>query len=194
MSEFEFECVTPKTPDSPADHLFLNGRLLPHVFQLQSANSFNYSRSTSSVISKDSLMSSRSNSTNSRISNSSSARTSTSEASERKVMNGPKIPSKLPANTAAVALPYCSSRGWQFIAPAPVLMHQGSRSRPRKAADAVEPRESKSRKQGKNGSDLRGWFGRRVLRSFVSSCKECHAIRTPTREGVWPRNALQEHK
>ncbi|CAI9773506.1 unnamed protein product [Fraxinus pennsylvanica] len=189
MSEFEFECVTPKTPDSPADHLFLNGRLLPHVFPLQSENSFIYSRSTSS---KNSLMSSRSNSTNSRRSNCSSARTSTSEASEREVPNGAKIPSKLPANTAAFTLPYGSSRRWQFIAPAPVLMHQGSRSR--KAADSVERPKSKSRKQGKNGSDLGGWFGRRALRYFVSSCKECHAIRTPTREGVWPRNELQAHK
>ncbi|KAL2472684.1 hypothetical protein Fot_48420 [Forsythia ovata] len=188
MAEFEFECVTPKTPDSPADHLFLNGRLLPHVFPLQSANSFNYSRSTSSISSNDSLMSSRSNSTNSRRSNCSSARTSTSEASIRKSLNREKFPDKSLANT----LQYASSRRWQFIAPAPVLMHQGSRSRSSKAAESVE--KSKSGKQVKNGIDLRGGFGRRVLRSFVSACKECHAIKTPPREGLKPRNILQEHK
>ncbi|KAL2506992.1 uncharacterized protein Fot_30639 [Forsythia ovata] len=105
MSEFEFECVTPKTPDSPADHLFLNVRLLPHIFPLKSANSFNYSRSTSSISSKDSLMSSRSNGTNNRRSNCSSARTSTSEASERKSLNREIFSDKSLANT----LQYASS-------------------------------------------------------------------------------------
>ncbi|KAL2523561.1 Uncharacterized protein Adt_08615 [Abeliophyllum distichum] len=121
-------------------------------------------------------------------SNCSSARTSTSEASERKSLNRENFPEKSFANT----LQYASSRRWQFIAPAPVLMHQGSRSRSSKTAESVK--KSKSGKQVKNGSDLRGGFGRRVLRSFVSACKECHAIKPPTREGLKPRNILQEHK
>ncbi|KAL6999544.1 hypothetical protein U1Q18_000704 [Sarracenia purpurea var. burkii] len=30
--EFKFGCVAPGSPNSPADHLFFNGRLLPHAF------------------------------------------------------------------------------------------------------------------------------------------------------------------
>ncbi|CAI9784222.1 unnamed protein product [Fraxinus pennsylvanica] len=120
--EFEFGCVTkPGPPNSPADHLFFNGKLLPHVFPLnRPANNFSYSRSTSS---KDSLMSSCSNSTDSRSSSCSSARTSTSEASERKILSTRgKVPGKKPVLNPQYN--YCSSQRWQFIRPSPVLMHQ----------------------------------------------------------------------
>ncbi|KAL2496424.1 hypothetical protein Fot_40181 [Forsythia ovata] len=178
--EFEFGCVTkPGSPNSPADHLFYNGKLLPHAFPLnQPAINFSYSRSTSrtsSISSKGSLMSSRSNSTNSRSSNCSSARTSTSETSERKILSGGRIPGKKPVLNPQYK--YSSSQRWQLIAPAPALMHQGSRSR------KVECKELKSRKMEKdNNTDLHGksWFGRKVLRSFVSACKKCHAIETST--------------
>ncbi|KAH0979975.1 hypothetical protein GBA52_007152 [Prunus armeniaca] len=105
-SDFEFGCFTPDSAsstdpckDSPADHLFFNGRLLPHAFPFQpisngfmgvDSNSQRTSR-TSSISSKDSLMSSRSNSTNSR---SSSARTSSSDNSERKLVHQNKLGSR----------------------------------------------------------------------------------------------------
>ncbi|KAM6584576.1 hypothetical protein CsatB_011578 [Cannabis sativa] len=111
-SDFEFGSITPDSPysddpskNSPADHLFFNGKLLPHSFPFQPTNttsiysvvSENSSRSmiksrTSSSSSKDSMMSSRSNSTNSRSStsscSSSSARTSSSSSdnSERRLL------------------------------------------------------------------------------------------------------------
>nr|GMC76652.1 probable membrane-associated kinase regulator 1 [Ipomoea batatas] len=60
--EFEFGCVStsPGSPNSPADRLFFNGKLLPHDFPCPPpASGFSYSRSTSrasSVSSKDSLI------------------------------------------------------------------------------------------------------------------------------------------
>ncbi|KZV23237.1 hypothetical protein F511_05076 [Dorcoceras hygrometricum] len=194
--KFEFGCVTtPGSPNSPADHLFLNGRLLPHVFPIQTSNnhSLTYSRSTSrtsSTGSKDSLMSSRSNSTNSR---SSSARTSTStdhycNPELRKASNM----AKKERSTIHVRpvlhtheCQYGSSQKWQFIAAAPVLKHQGSRSR---KVDHVLERTG-SRKSKRSDGGLRPWFGKRVFKSFVSACKECHAIKSASHiEDVLPRN------
>ncbi|XP_073159162.1 uncharacterized protein [Henckelia pumila] len=209
--QFEFGCVTsPVSPNSPADHLFSNGRLLPHVFPIQtSANNHNihgyssYSRSTSrtsSTGSKDSLMSSRSNSTNSRSSNCSSARTSTSTdqyyysnpelrkaAAKKEIRHHHVI--RPPVLNAHECQLHGSSQKWQFIAAAPVLKHQGSRSR--KADHVLEPKGSRKSKRidEDHGAGVKPWFGKRVLKSFVSACKECHAIKTSTRiEDGLPRN------
>ncbi|XP_073313600.1 uncharacterized protein [Primulina huaijiensis] len=197
--QFEFGCVTtPASPNSPADHLFFNGRLLPHVFPIQTSNNhnFSYSRSTSrtsSTGSKDSLMSSRSNSTNSRSSNCSSARTSTSidqsNPEYRKVSNMAK---KQRNNHVRPGLntheQFGSSQKWQFISAAPVLKHQGSRSR--KVDYVLEQKESrKSKRADDDHGGVRPWFGKRVLKSFVSACKECHAIKPTSQTGdVLPRN------
>lgn len=104
-SDFEFGSITPDSPstdpykNSPADHLFFNGRLLPHAFPINQphnimiiGNSRTTSR-TSSISSKDSLRSSRSNSTNSRSSSCSSGRTSSSDNSERKLLYQNKVSS-----------------------------------------------------------------------------------------------------
>lgn len=185
--QFEFGCVTTAgSPNSPADHLFLNGKLLPHAFPIQTPNStFSYSRSTSrtsSINSKDSLMSSRSNSTNSsRSSNCSSARTSTSEASERKIMSSTDGNIRMSVrkernNKSLLSCQYQyygSSQRWQLIAAAPVLKHQGSRSR---KVEILERKGSKKSREIDEGA--KSWFGRRILKSFVSACKECHAIQT----------------
>lgn len=103
---FEFGSITPDSPstdpykNSPADHLFFNGRLLPHSFPIQPPNiSVDNSRTTSrtsSISSKDSLRSSRSNSTNSRSSSCSSGRTSSSDNSERKLLYQSKFSSTTP--------------------------------------------------------------------------------------------------
>jgi hypothetical protein len=108
-SDFEFGSITPDSPstdpykNSPADHLFFNGRLLPHAFPVQTPNiiTIDNSRSTSrtsSISSKDSLRSSRSNSTNSRSSSCSSGRTSSSDNSERKLL----FQSKLSSTTTGI--------------------------------------------------------------------------------------------
>ncbi|KAI3457437.1 hypothetical protein Pfo_014100 [Paulownia fortunei] len=188
IDQFEFGCVTtPGSPNSPADHLFLNGKLLPHVFPTQTPNSFSYSRSTSrtsSISSKDSLTSSRSNSTNSRSSNCSSARTSTSEAaSERRLSsNDGNVPGRMSVRkdrnkpVLGSQYQYGSSQRWQLIAAAPVLKHQGSRSR---KVEILERKGSKkSRPIDEDPDGPKSWFGRKILKSFVSACKECHAIQT----------------
>ncbi|KAG2304701.1 hypothetical protein Bca4012_063753 [Brassica carinata] len=68
-SDFEFGSLTPSSPShsehSPADHLFLNGRLLPHTFPM--------TRSVSRTTSENTF---RSSSTSSRSSDSSSSPTS----------------------------------------------------------------------------------------------------------------------
>ncbi|KAG8386342.1 hypothetical protein BUALT_Bualt03G0138900 [Buddleja alternifolia] len=201
--QFEFGCVTtPGSPNSPADHLFFNGKLLPHVFPTQTtSHNFSCSRSTSRTSSisssKDSLMSSRSNSTNSRSSNCSSARTSTSDqASERKTAS---FDGNIPARTSVrkernrpglgSQYQYGSSQRWQLMAAAPVLKHQGSRSR---KIDHVLDRKGSKKSSGvdidENCNDGKLWFGKRILKSFVSACKECHAIETSNVDTVSPRS------
>ncbi|XP_062086999.1 uncharacterized protein LOC133793719 [Humulus lupulus] len=165
-SDFEFGSITPDSPfsndpckNSPADHLFFNGRLLPHAFPFQPTSGAIYglesenSRAmltsrTSSTSSKDSLMSSRSNSTNSRSSScSSSARTSSSDNSERRLLyrQSSKTTSVMGrdqrygggTNTGSKAVSaqvYGSSQRWQFMAPVPALSRETSLRR-KKAAE-----------------------------------------------------------
>ncbi|KAL3638436.1 hypothetical protein CASFOL_017807 [Castilleja foliolosa] len=103
---FEFGCAT-----TPADHLFANGKLLPHVFPIQTGpitNYYSFSRSTSSVSSKDySSVSSRSNSRSS-----SSARTSTSESASSFSGRG-LLSNRLPARKERNR-PFGSSGVWVF--------------------------------------------------------------------------------
>ncbi|KAL8032089.1 hypothetical protein ABFX02_13G071700 [Erythranthe guttata] len=195
--QFEFGPVTtPSSPKSPADHLFFNGKLLPHVFPVQTLpnnySNYSYSRSTSRASSMSSreysLMSSRSNSTNSRSSNCSSARTSTStceaadlqrrsissssssNVSRKKNNNIIRPPPVAPLKNQHGAT---TSQRWQLIAAAPVLNHQSSRSRNK----AVVADQIVLERKGSKKSDTKSWFGRRILKSFVSACKECHAIK-----------------
>ncbi|KAA8526816.1 hypothetical protein F0562_008955 [Nyssa sinensis] len=194
-SEFEFGCVTPGSPNSPADHLFFNGRLLPHAFPSQPANAMrSYSRSASrrsSVSSKDSLVSSRSNSTNS-SSSCSSARTSVSDASERKPLSNGKTGSRTTvsreiyqANKPVLIPQYGSSQRWQFITPAPVLKHQVSHQ---KKAEIMALEELRLKNQAKDKARKRSGLCRRFFRSFVSACKECHAIQPSKRNDVLQGN------
>ncbi|KAK6134632.1 hypothetical protein DH2020_031642 [Rehmannia glutinosa] len=182
--QFEFGCVTtPNSPNSPADHLFFNGKLLPHVFPIQTPNNYSYSRSTSRTSSRDSLFSSRSNSTNSRSSNCSSARTSTStEANSQRELSSNRLSARKERSNNNKAVLGCqyhqygSSQRWKVIAAAPVLKHQGSRSsRKVEILERKGPKKSRSVDEEKSSSS---WFGRRILKSFVSACKECHAIKT----------------
>ncbi|KAL8131521.1 hypothetical protein AgCh_007447 [Apium graveolens] len=198
--EFEFELVTPKSPNSPADHLFLNGRLLPHDFpcppmkslSLNTTMSRTMSR-TSSVSSKDSLMSSRSNSTNSRSSSSScstSARTSTSDVSERRVlMNRSRSARKKQdvyiANRPSLSRQYGS---WQYVTQTPVLTRKTSRKNKadtdiQQGSKRKKQDDDKGKKQGANGKRSGGFFWR-FFRWFVSACNECHAINPSKRETV----------
>lgn len=191
--EFEFELVTPKSPNSPADRLFLNGRLLPHDFPCPPMKSLSFNTTlsrtmsrTSSVSSKDSLMSSRSNSTNSRSSNSScstSARTSTSDVSERRVLmnrsrSARKKPEMYTANRPSLSKQYGN---WQYVTQTPVLTRKASR---KNKAETDIQQGSKRKKQGDKGKPSGGFFWR-FFRWFVSACNECHAINPSKRETVF---------
>lgn len=194
--EFEFGSVTPSSPTSPADHLFLNGRLLPHDFPCPPAKpmSITLSRSTSrtsSVSSKDSLMWSRSNSTSSGSSSScsTSARTSISDASERKILisRAKTSASKKPfereiyQGKKPVLTPQYGSQRRQFITQTPVLsrkvLHR-SKAESTRVLEKDQLKAGKKRVKGKrNGSRGFCW---RFFSWFVSACNECHAI-SPSR-------------
>lgn len=193
--EFEFELVTPRSPHSPADHLFLNGRLLPHDFPCPPTKSLSLNATasrtmsrTSSVNSKDSLMSSRSNSTNSRSSSSSSscstsARTSTSDTSERRVLMNRSTSARKKQDVYTANRPSLSKQygGWQYVTQTPVLTRKVSRKN--KAATEIQ-QVSKRTKQGDKEKQSAGFF-RRFFRWFVSACNECHAINPSRRETVF---------
>ncbi|CAI9088700.1 OLC1v1023105C1 [Oldenlandia corymbosa var. corymbosa] len=182
--QFEFGCITtPGSPKSPADHLFLNGKLLPHFFPSQPIN-YNIistlSRSTSrtsSVCSRDSLLSSRSNSYNSsRSSSCSSARTSISEQSnirsfspsvDRKLLINHHQKAKLAAinknpvgknNKPPVLNPhyYGSSQRWQFIAPAPAsLKQQQQQQKQRQSSVSSRARNKSNRSLARDNKELK---------------------------------------
>ncbi|PON39681.1 membrane-associated kinase regulator [Parasponia andersonii] len=207
--DFEFGCLTPDSPstdpskNSPADHLFFNGRLLPHSFPFRPANcgggvaseSCRSTSRTSSISSKDSLVSSRSNSTNSRSSSSScssSARTSSSDNSERRLLyrhQGTSIMGRDRRSTSATtgsskavsAQVYGSSQRWQFMAPVPALSRETSLRR-RNTND----RELRAlpKKKDRTAVVRRPRLGRRLFRWFLAACKECHAIEPSKKDKV----------
>ncbi|XP_022717744.1 uncharacterized protein LOC111276233 [Durio zibethinus] len=188
-SDFDFGCFTPDSPSqdpyrtSPADHLFVNGRLLPHAFPLQPAtmvaadNSSRGTSRTSSINSKDSFMSSRSNSTNSR-SSCSSARTSSSDNSERRLLYHSKIRACNKASKMVTAHLYGDSQRWQYITAVPVLKREVSG---RKNSGVVAKEASRAKKQvdhHQEKSTTRGRSGPclRFVRFFLLACRECHAM------------------
>lgn len=177
-ADFEFGSLTPDSPStepfaaSPADHLFLNGRLQPHYFPITSR--------TSST--RDSLFSSRSNSTNSSCS---SARTSSSDSSERKAFHNKHKGDgggSLRAKTQSHHQAYCSQR-WQYITPVPAALSRDGSVRRRGDTNQGKKKKDKGTKRNNNNNDnnnknkgVRLGFGRRILRWFVMACRECHAM------------------
>ncbi|CAH9107780.1 unnamed protein product [Cuscuta europaea] len=205
--EFEFGCISTSpeaSPNSPADRLFFNGKLMPHNFPTSRqpaavTDGFSYSRSTSSVSSgKESMMSSRSNSGSS---SGGSARTSGSGESafniniRRLAIININNRSKW-AHSSSRPLPSSkphllpASKKSQFMAaPAHGPVHLWNK-RPGslslgKGHNSQEVKVMKQGDQQQSDGEGRGsppWFGRRVLRSIVSSCKECHAIPPTTKQ------------
>ncbi|KAK8622709.1 hypothetical protein V6N13_117613 [Hibiscus sabdariffa] len=190
-SEFEFGCFTPESPSqdpyrtSPADRIFFNGKLLPHAFPLPSAthvvaggSSSHGTSRTSSINSKDSLMSSRSNSTNSRSSTCSSARTSSSDNSERRLLYHGKIHACNRASKTVTAQLYGDSQRRQYITAVPVLKREVSR---RKNCGVARKDALRGKKQGDHHQEKSATKGRsepclRFSRLFLLACRECHAM------------------
>jgi len=202
-SDFEFGCLTPDSPSrdpnksSPADHLFFNGRLLPHSFpvlQQQPAtmlfidNIYRAPSRASSVSSKDSLMSSRSNSTNSSRSSVSSARTSSSDNSERRRLYNITSSQTPLASKAVIAQLYGSSQRWQHIMPVPAAALKRADSRRKSGRILVKEGLSNNKKQIKKGKRDRSGFWRRFFRSFLVACRECHAMEPSTKDDILDGN------
>ncbi|OVA00363.1 hypothetical protein BVC80_1183g59 [Macleaya cordata] len=192
-SDFEFGSITPGSPTndpnkgSPADLLFFNGRLLPHVFPpYSSTDSSTRTSRTSSISSKDSFMwASRSNSNNSRSSFSSTQTSPQSEFSDNSVLSDADSKTK-PIGTMknptkkTVRVQPCSTiprSRWQFIRPAPVLTSTTETTR-RKKIESAAIQKSKLKKQlrKKRSTRVRSWFGWRIFRSIVLVCRTCHAL------------------
>ncbi|XP_062086998.1 uncharacterized protein LOC133793718 [Humulus lupulus] len=214
--DFEFGSITPDSPfsddpceNSPADHLFFNGRLLPHAFPFRPNSGANYgvvsenpramsTSRTSSSSSKDSLLSSRSNSTNSRSSScSSSARTSSSDNSERRLLyrQRSKTTSAMGidpghgGSKAVSAQVYGYSQRWQFMAPVPALSREASLRRRKEVSGSHnknhnEDRGSLPKLKDRTAVVRRPRFGRRFFRWFLTACKECHAIEPSKKKKV----------
>ncbi|BAT89493.1 hypothetical protein LR48_Vigan08g022000 [Vigna angularis] len=185
-SDFEFGSLTPDSPSaepfatSPADHLFLNGRLQPHLFPLPTSR-------TSST--RDSLLSSLSNSTNSSCS---SARTSSSDSAERKSFHNKLKGAAFMSKTPSHYPPYGCSQRWQYITPMPALNREGSlrrrtdknqdkgkgtmRNNNKEKKNNNKNKNKKKKKSKKENKGVRLRFGRRILRWFVMACRECHAM------------------
>ncbi|KAJ6770364.1 MEMBRANE-ASSOCIATED KINASE REGULATOR 4-RELATED [Salix purpurea] len=202
-SDFEFGCLTPDSPstdpnkNSPADHLFCNGRLLPHSFPVLQHqpttmvlidNIYRANSRASSVSSRDSLMSSRSNSSNSSRSSFSSARTSSSDNSERRrLYNFTSCQAPL-ASKVVIAQLYGSSQRWQHIMPVPAAALKRVDSRRKSCRVLVKEGQNNNKKQLKKGKRERSGFWRRFFRSFLVACRECHAMESSTKDDILERN------
>ncbi|KAJ6966408.1 hypothetical protein NC652_004078 [Populus alba x Populus x berolinensis] len=206
-SDFEFGCLTPDSPscdpnkNSPADHLFFNGRLLPHSFpvlrrqqpttMLLIDNIYRATSRASSVSCKDSLMSSRSNSTNSSRSSVSSARTSSSDNSERRRLYNNITGTKTPlASKVVMAQLYGSSQRWQHIMPVPTAVLKREDSRRKSGGILVKEGLISNKKQVKKGKRERSGLWRRFFRSFLVACRECHAMEPSTRDDMLQENII----
>ncbi|KAF6141931.1 hypothetical protein GIB67_037899 [Kingdonia uniflora] len=196
--EFEFGLIPPDSPtcdqinNSPADLLFFNGQLLPHKFPFPPVKSasVDYSRPisrVSSISSKDSFTSSRSNSSNSR-SSISSARTSTSERSNSQLSGSRNAVAKTAITrgrnhaTKGFRLQACGfSQKWQFIKSAPVLKSSDNMSHAKKIETMVQ-QESSLKKLVKDQSNVSSWFGLKLIRAFLSACTRCHGLQPSTKQ------------
>ncbi|XP_004510060.1 uncharacterized protein [Cicer arietinum] len=166
-SDFEFGSLTPDSPScttSPADQLFSNGLLQPHSFPLNLNHVVTASSRTSSIGSKDSLLSSRSNSTNSSCS---SARTSSSDSSERRLFHNKQMLSSKSQQS------YGCSQRWHYITPAPMALN---RDASKKTKQQGAKRKEKKKEKKKKRVLLRLRFVRRIFQWFFFACRQCHAM------------------
>lgn len=201
--EFEFGSLTPSSPsqdlfmeNSPADHLFFNGRLLPHVFPAPSNNTkWSISRITSEHISRSTSTDSRSS-----FGSSSSNSSSTSYSPRTSSFNGNnnnstinhrsldlKPPTSIYGETVnttkmvktSLYRSYSSQR-WQYLTPAPVKRSGGIRVGGRKKKKAARIRK---KAEERRGSRVMKWW-RRILMAAIFTCRECHALEEPEKRLV----------
>ncbi|VVA97701.1 unnamed protein product [Arabis nemorensis] len=207
--EFEFGSLTPSSPsqdscteNSPADHLFFNGRLLPHVFPAASNNTIKRSISLTT-----SEYTSRSNSTNSRssiCSNSSSASYSPRTSSCTGTNNnyspinhkplGLKPPVSRsgktvnPINKSSYSLPQCKrKKATEMVRVCLYRSYSSQRWQyiipapvKRKGGIRVGGRKKAAARMRKKAEEIRGnrvmkWW-RGILMAAIFACRKCHAL------------------
>ncbi|KAL5972543.1 hypothetical protein ACLOJK_039347 [Asimina triloba] len=166
----------PLTPsDSPADFLFANGHLLPHAFR-PPPDSFRKSISKDSLTcssSKGSSSSSRSNSTggNSRLDIDSK---SSSDDAEKAVPPGKPVIKHVRFRSRDDIAP--SLPRWHFML-SPGRESSAELSPRRRMADGKERQDRRGRNPTHtNQSSGNSSAGCGIFRSFVSACRECHAL------------------
>ncbi|CAI0408425.1 unnamed protein product [Linum tenue] len=193
--EFEFGRFPPDSPtgqstdqsSSPADHLFSNGRLLPHSFPLPMLVHNNKKEFFLSPPSDLSLLSSRSNSVSSSSSSVTTARSSLSTSSSssssdhnRRLVSSSKlagrkqstITSTPVASKVVMAQLYGdSSQRWQHLVP-PLRSRSG---RVVGKGGKSPPARKKKQPAGSSGGGGDG-FCRKLLRWLLVACRECHAL------------------
>ncbi|CAN8259279.1 unnamed protein product [Cochlearia groenlandica] len=199
--DFEFGSLTPSSPskqdsfteNSPADHFFFNGRLLPHSFPTTASN-MNSKRS--SISRTTSEYTSRSNSTNS-LSNISSTscspRTSNVNNYNNNAINHKPLGLKQQVSTRGKTVNTTmkgkstevvtstlyrsySSQRWQYITPIPVKRSGGVRvGNTKKKAARMKKKKKKKKAEERSGSGVMKWW-RRILMAAIFFCKECHAL------------------
>ncbi|CAH8260562.1 unnamed protein product [Arabidopsis lyrata] len=206
--DFEFGSLTPTSPsqdsfteNSPADHLFFNGRLLPHSFP--AASSIYTKRSISSTTSEYTSRSSSTNSRSSFGSNSSSTsqspRTSSCNINKNNSPNNQEpLDLKPPisrcgktvntTNNSSYSSPQYkrrkatemvtaslyrsySSQRWQYVTPVPVKMSGVIRVGGRKKKAARVRKETEERRGSRV---MKLW--RKLLMAAIFACRECHAL------------------
>uniref|UniRef100_A0A803NWC2 Uncharacterized protein n=1 Tax=Cannabis sativa TaxID=3483 RepID=A0A803NWC2_CANSA len=208
-SDFEFGSITPDSPysddpskNSPADHLFFNGKLLPHSFPFQPTNT----TSIYGVVSENSsrsMIKSRTSSSNSSKDSMMSTSSSSSDNSERRLLYCQRSKTTSLSvmgresrsdqirygggSKAVSAQVYGSSQRWQFMAhPVPALSRETSLRRRKtevsgnnnKTHNDEERRSIPKKKKKRTVIVKRLRFGRtpRIFRWFFAACRECHAI------------------
>ncbi|KAL5715430.1 hypothetical protein ACHQM5_017250 [Ranunculus cassubicifolius] len=150
--------------ESPADVLFLNGRIMPVAYHAESERSRSQSHSrNSSTNSKDSA--SRSNSNSSSSSGGGSRSGSYTQRRKNSVDN--KQPS---SNIPAPGTP---TRARKAVPPSVELSFR----------QRIPKDNSKIKKD-----DSKSWFGVKIFQSFTSACRECHALEPAVKDGTIPRN------
>ncbi|KAF8083560.1 hypothetical protein N665_0765s0003 [Sinapis alba] len=184
--EFEFGSLTPSSPsqdsfteNSPADHLFFNGRLLPHVFPAPNTNNNSRWSISRTTISRSTSTNSRSSFGSSSSTSNYSPRTSSFNGNSNTTINHMPLDVKPPTKMKAVEMVKASlyrsysSQRWQYITPAPVKRSGGIRVGGRKK----KKKAVRIRKKGeeRRGSRVMKWW-RRVLMAAIFACRECHAL------------------
>ncbi|ERN16727.1 hypothetical protein AMTRI_Chr02g257980 [Amborella trichopoda] len=178
----------------PADFLFSNGQLLPHVFPvgadppgsnyLPTTSRSSSSKTSSSGSSAVSLSNSSSNSSSSGINSNSNVISNSRRHSSMKIAQDSerslaKTRGRNGGASGHARFHSYPPAPWQFMAPVP------GRTSSAKSEDAYGKSEIQKilvgvrtggKDSGRSQESGGSWLGRKIFRPFVTACKECHAL------------------